>query len=163
IAQSGLKSSTRWLLGRTFQASQRSTLGNYNRQQPFHKNGGPKLCYRKKKLKETLPETEKGILSYVDAKERIIVNDKYPEQTVVIERQLPTSFKKKLRDLLRSNADVFAWTYTDMKGILRTIIVGGKPFNMEYRMNEFKHIEPIKQKKRGLAPKRNEVICKEVE
>ncbi|GJT86705.1 reverse transcriptase domain-containing protein [Tanacetum coccineum] len=50
-----------------------------------------------------------------------------------------------------------------MKGILRTIIVGGKPFNMEYRLNEFKHIEPIKQKKRGLALERNEVICKEVE
>ncbi|GJS19239.1 reverse transcriptase domain-containing protein [Tanacetum coccineum] len=163
IAQSGLKSSTRWFLWRTRLASERSPLGNHYRRQPSHKNGGPKLCYHKKKLKETLPETEKGVLSCVNIEERIVVNDKHPEQTIVIGRQLPTSFKKKLRDLLRSNVNVFAWTYTNMKGILRTIMVGGKPFNTVYRLNEYKHIEPTKQKNRGLAPEQNEAICKEVE
>ncbi|GJZ81389.1 reverse transcriptase domain-containing protein [Tanacetum coccineum] len=38
------------------------------------------------------------------------------------------------------------------------LMVGEKPFNTEHRLNEFKHIEPIKQKKRGLALERNEVI-----
>ncbi|GJW36965.1 retrovirus-related pol polyprotein from transposon TNT 1-94 [Tanacetum coccineum] len=90
-----------------------------------------------------------GILSCVDAKERIVVSDKHLEQTVVIEKQLPTSFKRKLQDLLRSNADVFAWTYADITGISRTIMIEGKPFNTEHRLNEYKHIEPVKQKKRG--------------
>ncbi|GJV49422.1 hypothetical protein Tco_1439634, partial [Tanacetum coccineum] len=67
-----------------------------------------------KKVKETILEVTKDALSCVDAEERIIVNDKHPEQTVVIGKQLLTSFKKNLQDLMRSNADVFAWTYDDM-------------------------------------------------
>ncbi|GKE09326.1 hypothetical protein Tco_1412877, partial [Tanacetum coccineum] len=82
-----------------------------------------------KKVKETIPEVTKDVLNCVDAKERIIVNDKHPEQTVVIGKQLPTSFKRKLQDLMWCNADVFAWTYVDMTGIPRTIMVGGNPFN----------------------------------
>ncbi|GKB30961.1 hypothetical protein Tco_0870362 [Tanacetum coccineum] len=50
-----------------------------------------------------------------------------------------------------------------MMGIPRTIMVGGKPFKTEHQLNEFKHIEPVKQKKRGLAPERNEVIRNKVE
>nr|GFB77308.1 reverse transcriptase domain-containing protein [Tanacetum cinerariifolium] len=86
-----------------------------------------------KKVKETIPKVTKDFLSCVDAKERIIVNEKYHEQTVVIRKQLPTSFKRKLQDLLRSNADVFTWTYADMTGISRTTMVGGKPFNTEHK------------------------------
>ncbi|GKC59969.1 reverse transcriptase domain-containing protein [Tanacetum coccineum] len=37
-------------------------------------------------------------------------------------------------------------------------MVGGESFNTEHRMNEFKHIEPVKQKKWSLAPERNEAI-----
>ncbi|GKE37039.1 hypothetical protein Tco_1460444 [Tanacetum coccineum] len=70
---------------------------------------------------------------------------------------------EKLQDLLRSNTDVFAWTHADMTGIPRTIIVGGKPFNTEHKLNEYKHIKPVKQKKRGLGPDRNTAACKEVE
>ncbi|GJV11964.1 hypothetical protein Tco_1353505 [Tanacetum coccineum] len=102
-----------------------------------------------KKLKEASQEVTKGILNCVDAEERVDVNDKYPEQTIVIGKQLPTSFKKKLWDLLKSNADVFAWTCAEMIGISRTIMIGRKPFNTEHKLNEFKHIEPIKRKKRG--------------
>ncbi|GJX49237.1 hypothetical protein Tco_0276082 [Tanacetum coccineum] len=152
-----------------------------------------------KKLKEASPMVAKGILSCVDVEERIVFKDKYPEQIIIIVKQMatrvkqklkdllrsnadvfawtyvdikkiiiivkqmPTRVKQKLHDLLRSNADVFAWTYVDIKGIPRTIMVVGKTFNTEHRLNEFKHIEPIKQKKRGLATERNEAICKEVE
>ncbi|GJT29432.1 reverse transcriptase domain-containing protein [Tanacetum coccineum] len=103
------------------------------------------------------------IVSYADNEERVVVNDKYPKQTIVIGKQLPPSFKKKLWDLLKSNTDVFAWTCSYMTGIPRTIMIGGNPFNTEYWLNEFKHIEPVKQKKRGLTPEQNEAICKEVE
>ncbi|GJR46713.1 reverse transcriptase domain-containing protein [Tanacetum coccineum] len=79
-----------------------------------------------KKVKETIPEVMKDVLNCVDAKEMIIVNEKYLEQTIVIGKQLPTNFKRKLQDLLRSNVDVFAWTYANMTGIPRTIMIGGK-------------------------------------
>ncbi|GJS33209.1 reverse transcriptase domain-containing protein [Tanacetum coccineum] len=116
-----------------------------------------------KRLRETSTEVTKGVLSCTNAEEKIISNDKYPEQMVIIEKQLPTKFKEKLRDLLRSNVDVFAWTHTDMTGIPRTIIMGGKPFNPEHKLNEYNHIKPVKQKKRGLGPDRSKASCKEVE
>nr|GFB16879.1 reverse transcriptase domain-containing protein [Tanacetum cinerariifolium] len=72
-------------------------------------------------------------------------------------------FKGRLRDLLRANADVFAWTYADMTGIPRTIIVKGKSFNTKYKLNEYNHVKAIKQKRRGLGPDRNTAACKEVE
>ncbi|GJW05354.1 hypothetical protein Tco_1564210 [Tanacetum coccineum] len=116
-----------------------------------------------KKLKGTSPKTPKGILSCAVAKERIIVKKKYPEQTIIKGKQLPTSFKMKLQGLLRANADIFAWTYTHMTGILKTVMMGGKPFNTEHRLNEFKYIEPVKQKKRSLAPEKNEAMRKKLE
>ncbi|GJZ49177.1 hypothetical protein Tco_0603367 [Tanacetum coccineum] len=116
-----------------------------------------------KKLKEASLTVAKGILSCVDAEERIVLKDKYPEQTIIIVKQMPTRVKQKLQDLLRSNVDVFAWTYVDIKGIPRTIMVGGNPFNTKHMLNEFRYIELVKQKKRGLAPEQNEVIFKEVE
>ncbi|GKC75064.1 hypothetical protein Tco_1125838 [Tanacetum coccineum] len=92
-----------------------------------------------KNVKETVPEVTKDVLSCVDAKERVVVNDKHPEQTIVIGKQLPTCFKRMLQDLLLSNVDVFAWTYIVMTRIPRTIM------------------------KRGLAPERNEAACKKVD
>nr|GEW56919.1 Gag-Pol precursor [Tanacetum cinerariifolium] len=38
-----------------------------------------------------------------------------------------------------------------------------KPFNTEHKLNEYKHINPVKQKRRGLASKRSEAACKEVD
>ncbi|GJV24050.1 reverse transcriptase domain-containing protein [Tanacetum coccineum] len=116
-----------------------------------------------KKLKETSQEATKDILGCMNAIEEVVINDKYPNQIVVIRRQLPTSFKKRLRDLLKANTDIFAWTYSDMTRIPRTIMVGGRPLITEHRLNELKHIEPRKQKKRGLAPERSESLHKEVE
>ncbi|GKE39450.1 hypothetical protein Tco_1462855, partial [Tanacetum coccineum] len=116
-----------------------------------------------KKLRETSTEVTKGVLSCTDAEERIIINDKYLEHMVIIGKQLPTNSKEKLRDLLRSNVDVFAWTHVDMTGKSRTIMVGGKPFNTEHKLNKYKHIKSIKQKKRGLGPDRSQAACKEVE
>ncbi|GJU63079.1 hypothetical protein Tco_1244914 [Tanacetum coccineum] len=94
---------------------------------------------------------------------QIIVNDKYPDQTVTIEKQLPNHFKKDLQSLLKSNADIFAWTHANMTRIPRTIMIKGKPCNMEHKLNEYNHIKPIKQNKRGLGPDRNMAACKEIE
>ncbi|GJU69384.1 reverse transcriptase domain-containing protein [Tanacetum coccineum] len=48
-------------------------------------------------------------------------------------------------------------------GIPSTQLGRGKPFNTEHKLNEYKHIKPVKQTKRGLAPERNEIACKEVD
>ncbi|GJW27492.1 hypothetical protein Tco_0044367 [Tanacetum coccineum] len=74
-----------------------------------------KIKEGEKKIKETILEAKKDVLICVDAEEKVIVNDKYPEQT----------------------------TYADIT-------------------NEYKHIKPVKQKKRGLGPDCNEAACKEV-
>ncbi|GKG03126.1 hypothetical protein Tco_0310762 [Tanacetum coccineum] len=105
-----------------------------------------------KKVRETSSSNTKGVLSCTDAKEKIIVNSKYPEQTITIGKQLLERFKERLRNLLRTNVDVFTWTYADMTGIPRTITVNGKPFNMEHKLNEYSHIKPIKQKRRSICP-----------
>ncbi|GJV35727.1 hypothetical protein Tco_1408204, partial [Tanacetum coccineum] len=103
-------------------------------------------------------EEVKDILSCVDAEERIVVNDQYPKQTIAIGRQLPTKTKIRLQDHLRAYADVFAWTTAYMMGVPRTIIIAGEYFNTEHIVNKLKHLEPVKQKKRSLAPERNESI-----
>ncbi|GKE61168.1 hypothetical protein Tco_1511535 [Tanacetum coccineum] len=123
----------------------------------------PERDERKKKSKATCSEITKNVLSCKDAEERIIVNTNYPEQTVAIGRQLLTSIKERLQKLIIPNVDVFAWTYADMTGIPRTIMVGGKSFNTEHKLNEYNHIKPIKQKRRGLGSDRNKVACREVE
>ncbi|GKA27833.1 reverse transcriptase domain-containing protein [Tanacetum coccineum] len=56
-----------------------------------------------------------------------------------------------------SNADVFAWTHADMTRIPRTIMVEGKPFNTEHKLNEYSHV------KLGLGLDRNMAACKETE
>ncbi|GKA11505.1 hypothetical protein Tco_0691051 [Tanacetum coccineum] len=48
-----------------------------------------------------------------------------------------------------------------MTGIPRTIMIEGKPFNIEHKLNEYSHVKPIKQNKRGLGPDRNMAACKE--
>ncbi|GJY73716.1 reverse transcriptase domain-containing protein [Tanacetum coccineum] len=116
-----------------------------------------------KRAKKIPAVNEERILSCINAEEKIIVNDKYPDQTVTIGRKLPNHFKKELQNLLKSNADVFAWTHADMTGIPRTIMVEGKPFNTEHELNEYMHIKPIKKNKKGLGPDRNMAACKETE
>ncbi|GKC32014.1 reverse transcriptase domain-containing protein [Tanacetum coccineum] len=116
-----------------------------------------------KRARKILARNEERVLRCVNAEEKIIVNDKYPDQMVTIEKQLPEHFKKELQNLLKSNADFFAWTHADMTVIPRTITVEGKPFNMEHKLNEYSHIKPIKQNKRGLGPDRNMAACKEIQ
>ncbi|GJY18679.1 reverse transcriptase domain-containing protein [Tanacetum coccineum] len=50
-----------------------------------------------------------------------------------------------------------------MMGVPRTVTIGREAFNTEHKINELKHLEPVKQKKRCLAPERNKVIHTQVE
>ncbi|GJV22634.1 hypothetical protein Tco_1375329 [Tanacetum coccineum] len=93
---------------------------------------------------EARQEDKEDILNCVDAEEKIMVNDQNPEQTITIGRQLQTKTKLKLQELLKEHTDIFAWTTAHMTGVPRTIMVGGEIFNTEHRVNESKHVEPIK-------------------
>nr|GEY15640.1 hypothetical protein [Tanacetum cinerariifolium]GEY41765.1 hypothetical protein [Tanacetum cinerariifolium] len=150
VNRSRFKGSTHWLLGGTFLASWKSPFGDHNRT----------AMQRMGIVVSTIHEAIKFHTPRVIG---IVFSMYEPDKTVIIGKQLPPTFKRRLQGLLRSNADVFAWTHTDMMGILRTIMVGGKPFNTEHKLNEYKYIKPVKQKKRGLGPDRSEAACKEVE
>ncbi|GKC54016.1 reverse transcriptase domain-containing protein [Tanacetum coccineum] len=67
------------------------------------------------------------------------------------------------KEKLVAHTDVFAWTTAHMTGVPRTIMVGGEIFNTEHRVNESKHVEPVKQKKGSMSPERNEAIHTKVE
>ncbi|GKC80930.1 hypothetical protein Tco_1136647 [Tanacetum coccineum] len=55
--------------------------------------------------------------------EHIVVNDEHLHQTLAIACNLPKTLKEKLRELLRSNKDIFAWTPAYMTGIPRELTV----------------------------------------
>ncbi|GKD03261.1 reverse transcriptase domain-containing protein, partial [Tanacetum coccineum] len=57
-----------------------------------------------KKIRETSPANTEGVLSCTDAEEKIIVNNKYPEQTVTIIKQLREHFKESLHQRLLPSA-----------------------------------------------------------
>nr|GEX55226.1 reverse transcriptase domain-containing protein [Tanacetum cinerariifolium] len=65
--------------------------------------------------------------------------------------------------LLKNNADVFAWQYSDMTRILRTLKIRGTNFATEYKLNEDKKITTVQQKKRRMATKLATTVSKEVE
>nr|GEX98159.1 reverse transcriptase domain-containing protein [Tanacetum cinerariifolium] len=53
-------------------------------------------CEQFKRLKESLYEVPIKVFECVDPEEKIIINQKYPEHAITIERQLPPHFKKEL-------------------------------------------------------------------
>nr|GEV56716.1 hypothetical protein [Tanacetum cinerariifolium] len=102
----------------TFLASRRITIGNYNRT-AMHRMGiivsttpeaitfltprgtgivfltrdSNKIGEEQERLNEAHQETIKGVLSCVDAEERIVINRKYPDQTIIIGKQVPTALR----------------------------------------------------------------------
>ncbi|GJY60288.1 hypothetical protein Tco_0460945 [Tanacetum coccineum] len=81
---------------------------------------------------------------------------------MTIGRQLPINANKLIK-LLKDNVYVFAWQYSDMTGIPRTLRIGGTNFATEHKLNENKKITPVQQKKRRMAPERATTASKEVE
>ncbi|GJR06848.1 hypothetical protein Tco_0529832 [Tanacetum coccineum] len=77
--------------------------------------------------------------------------------------EAPLHAKQELIKLLKNNVDVFAWQYSDMTGIPRTLRIRGTNFATKHKLNEDKKITPVQQKKRRMAPKRASAASKEVE
>ncbi|GJZ07722.1 reverse transcriptase domain-containing protein [Tanacetum coccineum] len=133
-------SSHNMMLGRTAMQRMGIVVSIIHRAIKFHTKKGIRIVLSadetdegKKRAGNILAINEERVLSCVNAEEKIIVNNKYPNQT----------------------------THADMTGIPRTIMVEGKPFNMEHKLNECSHVKTIKQNKKGLGPDHNMVACKE--
>ncbi|XP_071739377.1 uncharacterized protein [Rutidosis leptorrhynchoides] len=161
------------LLGRMAMMRMGIVVSTVHQLVKFHTNHGIAtlpLTYDQAKvimtIKETAANPEKAILETKEEnlhEEKLSINPFFPEQQVTIGRQLPSDLKMGLRKLLQSNMDVFAWEYGDMTGIPRTLNIQGKEMITEHRLNEYKHLEPVHQKKRNLASERDKLACEEVE
>jgi hypothetical protein len=57
-----------------------------------------------------------------------------------------------LKELLREYMDVFAFRPEDMTGTPRDVV--------EHRLNTYRSVEPIVQKRRSMAPKQREAIVR---
>nr|GEU62030.1 hypothetical protein [Tanacetum cinerariifolium] len=56
-----------------------------------------------------------------DIEEKVIINEKYPDQRVTLEKHLPPPEKNHLVQLLANNPEVFAWTSANITRILREL------------------------------------------
>ncbi|GKB64796.1 reverse transcriptase domain-containing protein [Tanacetum coccineum] len=90
-----------------------------------------------------------------EEKIQVAIHLVYPEQTIAIGSTLTEEGRKELCGLLRRNLDIFAWRPSDMTKVPRHIA--------EHRLNIHEGCLPVRQKKRGQAPERNNAIYKEVE
>ncbi|GJY31556.1 reverse transcriptase domain-containing protein [Tanacetum coccineum] len=106
-------SSQNMLLGRTVMQRMGIIVSTIHRAIKFHTKKGIGTVFLTNKADEGAKRARKipvinkeRILRYVNTEEKIIVNDKYPDQTMIIGRQLPNHFKKELQNLLKSNAYV---------------------------------------------------------
>ncbi|GJZ49366.1 reverse transcriptase domain-containing protein [Tanacetum coccineum] len=91
----------------------------------------------------------------LEEKIKVAIHPEYPEQTIAIGSTLTEKGRKELCTLLGQNLDVFSWRPADMTGVPR--------HTAEHRLNVREGCSPIRQKKRGQAPKRNKAIQEEVE
>ncbi|XP_065030515.1 uncharacterized protein LOC135653032 [Musa acuminata AAA Group] len=78
-----------------------------------------------------------------------------PDQTVKVGSELPEREREQLVGLLRENADIFAWSPLDMRGV--------DPKVAEHHLNIPPDARPVKQKPRRHAPDRQRAIQEEVD
>ncbi|GKA77450.1 reverse transcriptase domain-containing protein, partial [Tanacetum coccineum] len=83
-------------------------------------------------------------------------------------KETPRQLKKEFSSVPRQNKKWSLTTSISNKQSLsessyRNTPTEGKPFNTEHKLNEYNHVKPIKQKRRGLGPDRSTTACKEVE
>ncbi|XP_076911240.1 uncharacterized protein LOC143569140 [Bidens hawaiensis] len=85
--------------------------------------------------------------------EEWVLNGEHPEQTARIGSHLSDKGKAGLKEVLLHKADVFAWTHKDMTGVLRTLA--------QHTLDEFRWMEPVKQKRRSLGLQKSQAVREE--
>nr|GEV62431.1 reverse transcriptase domain-containing protein [Tanacetum cinerariifolium] len=74
----------------------------------------------------------------------------FPDQEVVVGGSLSDRGRTELCSFLKKNLDIFAWKPSDMTGVPRSVA--------EHRLNIREGCPPVRQKKRGQAPKHAKAI-----
>ena len=87
----------------------------------------------------------------VEKLEEVFLDDSNHERTTKIGTLASPAIRQELTAFLRSNRDIFAWTYEDMPRIDPSVIV--------HRLNVSPSFPPIRQKKRVFALKRDQAIA----
>ncbi|XP_035838353.1 uncharacterized protein LOC118485928 [Helianthus annuus] len=85
---------------------------------------------------------------------RWVLSTHHPEQTVTIGDSLSPEVKNNLKQLLRRNANIFAFEHSDMTGIPRD--------KAEHKLATLPGIKPATHGKRSMAPDRKAAVVKEV-
>nr|GEW02576.1 reverse transcriptase domain-containing protein [Tanacetum cinerariifolium] len=85
----------------------------------------------------------------------VALHPDFPDQEVVIGGSLSDKGRNELCSVLKKNLDIFAWQPSDMTGVPRSVA--------EHRLNIQEGYTPVRQKKRGQAPKRARAIQAEVQ
>ncbi|XP_070001971.1 uncharacterized protein [Nicotiana sylvestris] len=98
------------------------------------------------------PEENENIKTMFEELEAVMLFEHWPDKKVYIGTNLIS--ERKIIELLKANADGFAWSHSDMTGIL--------PEVMTHKLNEDPSYPPVKQKKKKQGSLKNEVIQDEV-
>ncbi|GKD27163.1 hypothetical protein Tco_1233377 [Tanacetum coccineum] len=93
-------------------------------------------------LRPALPEEESN------NKETMIINPERLEQFITVGVILPANYKRRLRDVLKENIDVFAWSGSKGTAVPR--------FVMEHQLKIYPLAEPIVYKRRPMTPDRRQ-------
>ncbi|GKE01673.1 reverse transcriptase domain-containing protein [Tanacetum coccineum] len=107
---------------------------------------------RKKQAGE-LPEEVK-VLNDTSPTEHVLINPAYPEQLVVIGKNLSPKGLAQLKSLLKRNNDIFAWEPSDMTGVPKRII--------KHSLHANPSVTPVRQKRRVFCSKKSRAVTKEV-
>ncbi|GJX96013.1 reverse transcriptase domain-containing protein [Tanacetum coccineum] len=110
----------------------------------------PLECAMVSRPKGNLPTTKQIVVERI----KVEINQEYSEQTIMIGSILIEEGRNKLCDLLSRNLDIFTWKPADMNGVPRHIA--------KHHLNVREGCSPVRQKKRGQATDRNQVIHEEV-
>ncbi|GJZ23613.1 hypothetical protein Tco_0561072 [Tanacetum coccineum] len=86
---------------------------------------------------------------------KVAIHPNFPDQEMAIRGTLSLEGRTELCTLLKKNLDIFAWQPSNMTGVPRSIA--------EHRLNIREGYSPVRQKKRGQAPKYAKAIQAEVQ
>ncbi|KAI3807942.1 hypothetical protein L1987_23880 [Smallanthus sonchifolius] len=86
--------------------------------------------------------------------EKWVLNPNFPEQPITNDTTISHSTREHLKQLLIKYAGVFAWQPSDMQGVPRTMA--------EHRLQTYKAVKPIAQKRRNIGGERSKDLEKQV-
>jgi hypothetical protein len=92
-------------------------------------------------------------VSPVDELKQVQIGDQ-PHQTTNLGTNLEPSEEEMVVELLKRNADLFAWHPKDMSGIDESVIT--------HKLSLFSNVKPVSQRKRRLGEERRKAVDEEV-